>query len=62
MGDTKPVKPGDYPEWRAPVGRVWRVQVVLDVLVGADSDRGAMRLAQELLRDETRWQVEEVVT
>lgn len=59
---SKPVKPGDYPEWRAPVGRVWRVQVVLDVLVGADSDRGAMRRAMEMLREEDRYQVEEVVT
>lgn len=59
---SKPVKPGDYPEWRAPVGRVWRVQVVLDVLVGADSDRGAMRRAMEMMREEDRYQVEEVVT
>lgn len=62
MGDTKPVKPGNYPEWRAPVGRVWRVRVVLDVLVGADSDRGAMRRAMEMMREEDRYQVEEVVT
>ena len=62
MSDTKPVKPGNYAEWRAPVGRVWRVQVVLDVLVAADTDRGALRQAMELMREETRYQVEEVVT
>ncbi len=59
---TEPVKPGNYPEWRAPVGRVWRVQVVLDVLVAADTDRGALRQAMELMREEPRYQVEEVET
>lgn len=50
------------PRYQAPRQRTWRVQVVLDVIVSADTDRGAMRQAMELMREEPRYQVEEVET
>lgn len=61
MSDTGLLKVRD-PRYQAPRQRTWRVQVVLDVIVSADTDRGAMRQAMELMREEQRYQVEEVET
>ena len=59
----KPLATIRDPRWQAPDGRVWRVRTEpLDLLVAADTDRGALTLAIAAMRDEDRYQVEEVVT
>lgn len=51
----------DAPYQPPPIGR-WRVTATLDLYVAADTDRGALRLAQEAMRQEGRYVVERVET
>lgn len=44
--------------WTPPPTPRWRVTASLDLLVAADTDRGALRLAQEAMREEGRYVVE----
>ena len=46
--------------WTPPPLPRWRVTATLDLLVAAQTDRGALVLAQEAMREEGRYVVERV--
>lgn len=47
----------DAPYQPPPLGR-WRVRATLDIIVAAETDRGALVLAMQAMREEGRYVVE----